>query len=104
MESESRKLMDKIEKKLLGIQSSHFVPIKWALDVIYEAQERKEIDSRLVGTLTNEINALHTQCDRLINFKSETFSMFLTHGAKTSVYCYFVIGAVSELTLEIPFI
>lgn len=97
LEGPSKKLIDKIEKKLMrvNINSSHFMPLKWCLHMIHEAQERNEIDERHVNTLIAEISALHTQCDRLINFKHETFSWGLTQGAKVSVYTYFSVGAVS---------
>lgn len=97
LEVQSRKTIDKIEKKLLNVNSSHFMPLKWALDVIYEAQAKKETDDRLVNNLIVLINSLHTQCDRLVNFKHERFSWFLTIGAKTSIYSYFVVGALRQL-------
>lgn len=97
LEVQSTKVIDRIERKLLNMSSSHFMPIKWALSVVFEAQEKKEIDDRYVNVLINEINLLHTQCDRLINFKHETFSWFLTIGAKTSIFSYFLVGSLRQL-------
>lgn len=97
LEVQSQKTIAKIEKKLLNMHSSHFMPIKWALHVIYEAVEREEVDPRLLNTLINELNSLHVHCDRLINFKHETFSWGMTLGAKISVYSYFLVGAVRKL-------
>lgn len=97
LEVQSAKVIERIERKLLNMSSSHFMPIKWALSVIHEAQEKKEIEDRLVNTLINEINLLHTQCDRLVNFKHETFSGFLTAGAKLSIYSYFLVGSLRQL-------
>lgn len=94
LEIQTKKLVEKIEKKLVNVSSSHFMPIKWTLHVIYEARERNEIDERLFNALISEVNAVHTQCDRLINFKHETFSWGLTKGAMTSVYTFFTVGAV----------
>lgn len=91
--------MERIDRKLLNVSSSHFIPIKWAMHVLTEARARNEVDERLGNTLVIELNALHTQCDRLINFKHETFSWFLTMSVMTSVYTFFVVGAVSELNL-----
>lgn len=95
LEVQTLKLVRTFEEKLVNVGSSHFMPIKWALHVIYEARDRNEIDEKLFNTIINEINAVHTQCDRLINFKHETFSWGLTKGVKISVYTFFVVGAVS---------
>lgn len=92
----TKKLIEKIEKKLVNVDSSHFMPIKWTLHVVYEARGRGEVDEKLFNTLVAEINAVHTACDRLIGFKHETFSWGLTQGAKTSVYTFFVVGAVRK--------
>lgn len=99
LEGPSKKLIEKIEKKLsrVNINSSHFMPIKWSLHMIREAQERGEINEQYVNMLISEINALHTQCDRLINFKHETFSWGITIGALISVYTYFSVGAIRQL-------
>lgn len=96
VEASTKKLIEKIEKKLVNVNSSHFMAIKWALHVIYEARLRDEVDEKLFNTLVAEINAVHTACDRLIGFKHETFSWGLTQGAKTSVYTFFVVGAVRK--------
>lgn len=94
LELQTKKLVDRIESKLLNVNSSHFMPIKWALHVAHEARSRDEIDERLFNTLVIELSALHTHCDRLINFKHETFSCGLTRIVMTSVYAYFIVGAV----------
>lgn len=96
LEWHSKRIIERIERRLVNVSSSHFMPIKWALHAVQEARDRQEIDERLGNTLILEINALHAQCDRLINFKHETFSWFLTLGAKTVVYAYFTVGAVSD--------
>lgn len=95
LEVQSRQIIKKIEKKLLNVNSCHFMPLKWALHVIHEARERQEIDERLVNVLINEVNALHTACDRLINLRHETFAWGLTKGVMTSIYTFFVVGSVS---------
>lgn len=95
LEVQSKKLIERVEKKLLKVHSSHFMPIKWCLQVIHESHKRNEIGDRLAYTLIAEINLLHTQCDRLINFKHENFSWVLVKCAMTSCYLYFVVGAVS---------
>lgn len=92
---QSLMLIDEIKKKLLNIQSSHFIPLKWALHVVDEAQEKGEINARYVGNLIAEINTIHTQCDRLVSFKHEFFSKGLTYGVTTSIFAYFVVGTVS---------
>jgi len=97
LENQTKKLVDKIERKLLKVNSGHFMPIKWSLHVVHEARIRNEVDERLYNTLVVELNQLHTHCDRLINFKHETFSWGLTKGVTTSVYVYFVVGAVRQL-------
>lgn len=94
LEIQSKKVIEKIEKKLLNVNSSHFMPIKWALHVIHEAHGRKEVDDRLFNTLINEINVLHANCDRLINLRHETFSWGITRGVMISQYAYFSVGAV----------
>jgi hypothetical protein len=91
---QSLMLIDEIKKKLLKIQSSHFIPLKWALHVVDEAQEKGEINARYVNNLIAEINAIHTQCDRLVSFKHEFFSKGLTYGVTSSIFAYFVVGAV----------
>lgn len=96
LEIQSKRIIDRIEKKLINVSSSHFMPLKWALHTVYEAYERKEIEDRLLLPLTNEINALHTNCDRLINFKHENFSWGLTKGVFSSLYIYFLVGGVSD--------
>lgn len=96
LEWHSKRIIERIERRLVNVSSSHFMPIKWALHAVQEARDRQEIDERLGNTLILEINALHAQCDRLINFKHEMFSWFLTLGAKTVVYAYFTVGAVSD--------
>lgn len=98
LENQTKRIIDRVEKKLLNVNSSHFMPIKWALHVVHEARIRNEVDERLFNTLVVELNQLHTHCDRLINFKHETFSWGLTKGVTTSVYAYFVVGAVRTLT------
>lgn len=97
LEIKSKKIIDKIERKLLNIQSCHFIPLKWTLQKIHEAHEQDQVDDRLLRVLVNEITALHTQCDRLINFKAETFSWVVTKVAMTSIYIFFVVGAVSVI-------
>lgn len=91
---QSQTIINNIEQKLLNINSSHFIPIKWALHVVDEAAEKGEIESRYVNTLIAEINALHTQCDRLVSFKHENFSWGLTCGVTTSIFSYFIVGSV----------
>ncbi|CRK91611.1 CLUMA_CG005265, isoform A [Clunio marinus] len=98
LEVQSQKLIEKTKDKLLNVHSGHFMPIKWALHAVYEAKLKQEIDEKLVNTLINEINHLHTQCDRLINFKHEGFSWGLTTGVKISLYAFFVIGAIRQLS------
>lgn len=97
LEANSRKIIENIEKKLLGVSSSHFMPLKWALNVIIEARDKKDVDDRLANILVTEINALHAQCDRLVALKHETFSRGLTMGAVTSIYTFFVVGSVRLL-------
>ena len=101
LELQTKRLVDRIESKLLNINSSHFMPIKWALHVAHEARSRDEIDERLFNTLIIELSTLHTQCDRLINLKHETFSLGLTVGVTTSVFAYFVVGAIRQLSTGI---
>lgn len=95
LEIQSKRVIEKIEKKLLNISSSHFMPIKWTLHVIQEAHVRKEVDDRLFNTLINEINVLHANCDRLINLRHETFSWGITRVVIISQYSYFTVGAVN---------
>jgi hypothetical protein len=95
LEIQTQRTIDKIEQKLLNIKSSHFIPLKWALHVVDEAHEKGEIDSRYVNTLVAEINALHTQCDRLVSLRHEHFAWGLTCGVTTSLFSYFVVGSVS---------
>ncbi|KAG4071627.1 hypothetical protein HA402_011781 [Bradysia odoriphaga] len=71
--------------------------LKWALNVIIEGRDKKDIDDRLANILITEINNLHTQCDRLVVLKHETFSRGFTMCAITSVYTYFIVGAVRQL-------
>lgn len=97
LEVETLNLIKIFEGKLANVGSNHFMPIKWSLQVINEARLKDEIDEKLFNSLINEINTVHTQCDRLINFKHETFSWGLTKGVKTSVYTFFVVGAVSSI-------
>jgi Bestrophin, RFP-TM, chloride channel len=94
LERKAQKVITKIERKLLNVKSSHFMPIKWSLHVIQEARGRSEVDERLANQLIAELNTLHTLCDRLIGFKHETFSWGLTKGVLTVVYTYFIVGAV----------
>jgi Bestrophin, RFP-TM, chloride channel len=96
LELDSIKAIERVERKLLNMNSSHFMPIKWALHCIHEARLRNEVDERLANSLVVELNGLHTQCDRLINFKHETFSWGITKGVMTSLYTFFVVGAVSN--------
>lgn len=95
LELQTQRLVDRIERKLLNMSSSHFMPIKWALHVVHEARSRDEVDERLFNTLISELSTLHTQCDRLINFKHEMFSRGLTIIVTTSLYSYFIVNAVS---------
>lgn len=97
LEANSRRIIENVEKKLLKVSSSHFMCLKWALNVIIEARDKKDIDDRLANILITEINALHTQCDRLVAMKHEMFSRGLTMCAITSVYSYFTVGAVRQL-------
>ncbi len=97
LEAHSRRIIENVEKKLLRVSSSHFMCLKWALSVIIEARDKKDIDDRLSTILISEINALHTQCDRLVVLKHEMFSRGLTMCAITSVYTYFIVGAVRQL-------
>lgn len=94
LEFQSLRIIDRIEQKLLKMNSSHFIPLKWALHVVDEAQSKGEIDSRYLNTLIAEINVVHTQCDRLVSFRHEHFSWGLTCGATSSVFSYFVVGSV----------
>lgn len=94
LERQSQRVISKIERKLLNVKSSHFMPIKWALHVLQEARGRNEVDERLANSLIGELSALHTQCDRLIGYKHEKFSWGLTKGVLLVVYSYFVVGAV----------
>lgn len=96
LEIQSQRVIGKIENKLLNINSSHFIPLKWALHVVDEAQGKGEIDSKYVNTLVAEINAVHTQCDRLVSFRHEHFSWGLTCGVTTSLFSYFVVGSVNK--------
>lgn len=91
---QSQTLIDEIKRKLLNIHSSHFIPLKWALHVVDEAQEKEEINSKYVNNLIAEINAVHTQCDRLVSFRHEHFSRGLTYGVTTSMFSYFIVGSV----------
>lgn len=97
LEAHSRKIIENVEKKLLSLSSSHFMCLKWALSVIIEGRDKKDIDDRLANILITEINNLHAQCDRLVVLKHETFSRGLTMCAITSVYTYFIVGAVRQL-------
>lgn len=97
LEVHSRRIIENVEKKLLSVSSSHFMPLKWSLNVIIEARDKKDIDDRLANILITEINGLHTQCDRLVALKHEMFSRGLTMCAITSVYLYFTVGAVRLL-------
>lgn len=94
LEIHSQRIINKIEQKLLKINSSHFIPLKWALHVVDEAQEKGEIESRYVNNLIAEINSMHTQCDRLVSFRHENFSWGLTCGVTTSLFSYFIVGSV----------
>lgn len=96
LERQTQKVISRIERKLLNVKSSHFMPIKWSLHVIQEARGRSEVDERLANPLIAELNTLHTQCDRLIGIRHETFAWGLTKGVLTVVYTYFVVGAVSS--------
>lgn len=100
LELQTKRIIDRVEQKLLNVNSSHFMPIKWALHVTNEARNKNEIDERLFNTLVVELSSLHTQCDRLINFKHETFSWGLTMGVTSSVYSYFISGAVRKVSEE----
>lgn len=97
LEWQSQRIIDRIRLKLLNVPSCHFMPLKWALHVINEAHERGEIESRYLGNLVNEINSLHNQCDRLVSFKHENFSLGLTIAATAAVYSFFVIGTIRYL-------
>lgn len=97
LEANSRRIIENIEKKLLRVGSSHFMPLKWSLNVIIEGRDKKDIDERLATILVSEINALHTQCDRLIALKHDMFSRGLTICAIGSVYTFFTVGAVRQL-------
>ncbi|KAJ6640917.1 Bestrophin-1 [Pseudolycoriella hygida] len=97
LETQSRRIIENVEKKLLSVASNHFMPIKWSLNVIIEARDKKDVDDRLANILITEINALHTQCDRLVALKHETFSRGLTWCAIVSVYSFFTVGAVRQL-------
>lgn len=95
LESESRKIIERIERKLLNVGSSHFMPLKWALQVLYEARDADLVEEKMFNALISEINHIHAQCDRLVSFKHESFSWGLTIGAMCAVYLYFTTGTVS---------
>lgn len=97
LEAQSRRIIENVEKKLLSVSSCHFMPLKWSLNVVMEARDKKDVDDRIANILITEINALHTQCDRLVAMKHEMFSRGLTMCAITSVYSYFLVGAVRQL-------
>lgn len=101
LETNSRKIIENIEKKLLGVSSNHFMCFKWALSVIIEGRDKKDIDDRLANILITEINALHTQCDRMVALQNNLFSRGITLCAITSVYTYFIVGAVRQLSTGI---
>jgi hypothetical protein len=95
LESQSRKVIERIEKKLLNIGSSHFMPLKWTLQYLYEAREAGHVEEKLFSAIVSEINHIHAQCDRLVSFKHENFSWGLTIGAMVAVFSYFTTGTVS---------
>lgn len=96
LESHSRKIIERIEKKLLNVGSAHFMPLKWSLQVLYEARENGHVEEKFFSALVSEINHIHAQCDRLVSFKHEHFSWGLTFGAMVAVFSYFSTGTVSE--------
>lgn len=95
LESESRKIIERIEKKLLNVGSSHFMPLKWTLQVLYEARDTDLVEEKMFNALVSEINHIHAQCDRLVSFKHESFSWGLTICVMCAVYSYFTTGSVS---------
>lgn len=86
----SQKLeLSKIEK-VLSTDSGHIVPIKWALDVIKEAKDKKEADLEFVNALVAEINNFHTQCDRFVKARLGVLSWISTQVAIIFVYIFCV--------------
>lgn len=99
LENSSIKVIERIEKKLLNVGSSHFMPLKWTLQVLYEARDAELVEEKMFNALISEINHIHAQCDRLVSFKHENFSWGLTHGAMIAVYLYFTTGTVKPSNL-----
>lgn len=83
---------NRIEKELKNV--SFYIPMKYSLQIISEARLKENADDKLTSNLINEINAVHTQCDRLINSRHETFSKGLTIGCIVSLYTYFIVRNV----------
>lgn len=92
---QNQMFIDEIKKKLPTIHSSHFIPLKWSLHVLDEAQEKGEVDNKYLISFITEINAIHSKCDRLVSFRHENFSRALTSCATISVFSYFIAGLVS---------
>lgn len=103
LESKHEDLLEikKLKKELRFLNSTHYLPLKWALKVVDEANKKKTMNESYLNTLVNEINDIHKQCDRLVCLKHKLFSKELTFFAYLSIFSFLVVGTVNfELTLS----